>query len=113
MTISSVLKNLRNDQAAKVPSMRGYIKRVDNELQEGQSANYTITFVEAGDDVDGDNTSTYSYTFITTTEGVTTVTADKAVTIDPVLLQYFMLDTWEIGSYEDYEAVRIGSDSRW
>lgn len=112
MTFSSAIRYLKDGQATKTSTMRGYVKRTDNELAEGQTANYTLTFVE-GNDTDADDKTEYAYTFVTTTEGVTTVTTSDSMTLDTLLLQYLLLDTWETGSTVDFEIVRSGTTNRW
>lgn len=109
MDIVSAIRYMRSGQSAKVNSMRGYIKRVDNELAEGQKENYTLTFVKSNSDEDSP-----SFTFIVTTDGITSVeTAGGELKLDPVLFQHILLGDWVVGNTEDFEIARKGSNSQW
>lgn len=124
MTISSAIKYLRDGEAIKTPTMRGYISRTDNTLEGGQTANYNLNFVE-GSNTDGDASETYSFNFITTAnpdgEETTTVSApgfgDRAsepgLKVDGDLLRMLLDEQWQSGSIKDFEVVRKGSGSRW
>lgn len=119
MTIQYILKNLKDGQAAKRPSMRGYIKMVgDGTKQFDGPAKYSITFVK---NLGENNPENYnSYTFTRDADGHMSVALGDLegnhatpLTLDPQLLQHFAADDWEIGSFEDYESVRIGATGQW
>lgn len=124
MTLNSAIKYLKDGEAIKTPAMRGYISRTDNPLEDGQTANYTLSFVE-GTDTDGDSSDTYDFGFITTVnsdgEETTTVsapgfgdrTSEPGLKVDGDLLRLLIGDQWETGSVEDFETVRQGSGGRW
>jgi hypothetical protein len=118
MTIQYILKYIKDGQAAKRPSMRGYVKRVDALVDDtGKVNKYALTFVT---NAETDTGGSFSYTFTVGENGVVSVTLGdlnganaSPVVMDPQLLQHFMADDWEIGSYENYESVRSGNTGRW
>lgn len=118
MTIQYILKHIKDGQAAKRPSMRGYVKRVDAPSDStGKVNKYALTFVT---NAESDTEGSFSYTFTVGENGMLSVNLGdlsganaSPVVMDPQLLQHFMADDWEIGSYEDYESVRSGNTGRW
>lgn len=119
MTFSSVIRYLKDGEAAKTPAMRGYVKRNDNTPAEGETANYDITFVESSD-ADSDGVSEYRFNFVEA-DGNVSVSApgfdgrasEAPFKVDGVLLQLLLGDKWEVASAEDAEVVRTGSGQRW
>lgn len=117
MTFSSAVKYLRDGQAAKVPSMSGYVYRNDDagELPPGVRSRYTIGFKERGDgepgwDPDGDGTTVYAFAFAESDDGSVSVESPSVpLKLDGQLLQALLSDAWTVGQQQDFEASRTGT----
>lgn len=118
MVFSAVMRLLKDGQAAKTPTMLGYVYRTD--VAKGESdtwkEKYTIGFKERSDtaNTDGDGKSLYPYVFTVAPDGKVTVTdPDGGMKLDGQLLQCLAMDTWEIYDAAVLEDTRKGTGSRW
>lgn len=120
------MRNLRDGEAAKTPSMLGYVYRTDFEKGESDEwkEKYTIGFKErsdsrdveggSGDGPDGDARTFYPYVFTVASDGSVAVEEPTGgMRLDGQLLQCLASDAWEIYDSAVLEANRKGTGSRW
>lgn len=115
MTFSSAIRYLKDGQAAKVPSMAGYVYRTDFPKGEGDAwkEKYTISFKERGD-TDGDSVTLYPFVFTVGQDGRTTVQDPTGgMKLDGQLLAALASEDWTVGGQSDYEDARTGAGRRW
>lgn len=126
MVFSAVMRLLKDGQAAKTPTMLGYVYRTDFTKGESDAwrEKYTIGFKErsdsgdveggSGDGPDGDGRTFYPYVFTVAPDGKVTVTdPEGGMKLDGQLLQCLAMDTWEIYDAAVLEETRKGTGSRW
>ena len=115
MTFSSAIRYLKNGQAAKVPSMAGYVYRTDftKGAEDTWKEKYTISFKERAD-TDGDSVTLYPFVFTVDQDGHTTVQDPTGgMKLDGQLLPCLASDTWEIYDQSVLETTRAGTSMRW
>ena len=115
MTFSSAIRYLKNGQAAKVPSMAGYVYRTDfpKGAEDTWKEKYTISFKERAD-TDGDSVTLYPFVFTVDQDGHTSVQDPTGgMKLDGQLLQCLASDTWEIYDQSVLETTRTGTSMRW
>lgn len=115
MTFSSAIRYLKNGQAAKVPSMAGYVYRTDftKGEQDTWKEKYTISFKERAD-TDGDSVTLYPFVFTVDQDGRTTVQDPTGgMKLDGQLLMALASEDWTIGDQSAYEDARTGTGRRW
>lgn len=95
-SFADAINLLTDGQAAKRPSWRGYVKRVDASETEGA---YNLVFVKP------DGTTTY--TFAISADG--TITTSDTLTLDVDLFGALLSNDWLVGSTADFEAARSGT----
>ncbi len=109
MTFDFVINNLKNNEAAKTPSMIGYIKREDFELTNEDRENsvtehYNIEFVGVKPD------DRHAFTF-KRVSGKSIPEVTGSATLSPALLLNLLSSDWSIHSLEVLESVRANKDT--
>lgn len=95
-SFADAISQLTNGKAAKRPSWRGYVKRVDSAETEGA---YSLVFVKPN--------GTTTYTFAIASDG--TITTSDTLTLDVDLFASMLSNDWLVGSAADFEAARSGT----
>jgi hypothetical protein len=115
MNFRSAVLSLRDGQAIRTGTMRGYIGCQELEKEEGTTYTRKINMYFK-ENIDGNNDGqlTYSFEVEVYPDRVRVISApDPALMIDSQLMELLLSEDWFTGSADEFEIFRSSPTKRW
>lgn len=115
MNFRSAVLSLRDGQAMRTDSMRGYVKceEIVKGTEDTWTRKFNMTFVE-NEDLDNDSAGNYIFEVEVYSNNVKVKSAPTpGLTIDAQLMELLLSEDWFIGDTEEFENFRTSDANRW
>lgn len=114
MNFRSAVLSLRDGQAMRTETMRGYIRCQELEDPGSYLRKFNMIFVE-NSDKDGDSNNSYAFEVaVSQNNNITVFTEpDTSLVLDKQLMELLLSDDWFTGNADVFEQFRESSTNRW